>query len=199
MRLISTAMAFTVRRALFRSSLLVLLASCTEGKEAPSAIPAVYRLASDTAFHRRDGFLYYGQQAFSGRVMELYPSGDTALLFPYRNGKEDGRCLRWHEDGQLSEERFYVQGRKEGIHRGWWPGGQPRFEYHFAVDEYEGSVKEWYRNGTPFRSFTYHKGQEEGRQQLWWENGKVRANYMVRNGEQYGLIGRKLCTNDTVQ
>lgn len=186
------------RLVLFRNSVFLLMMFFISCKHAvkPVVIPDVFINATDKGLIQREGYLYYQGKKFSGRMVELYPNGDTALLFPYYNGKEEGWCRKWYEGKKLMEERFYSTGRKEGVHKAWWPGGQSKFEYHFSNDEHDGEVKEWYSNGKLYRLFHYQNGQEEGRQQMWWEDGKLRANYVVKDGEQFGLIGRKLCKND---
>ena len=189
-------MAHPVR---FRNSIYLLLVfalSCKNETKQTATIPKLYVAASDKGLQQHKGFLYYNGKKFSGRTYELYPNGDTALLFSYFNGKEEGWCLKWYENKKLMEERLYVAGRKEGEHKGWWPDGTPRFDYNFKDDEHEGEAKEWFNNGKPSRFFRYAKGHEDGLQRMWWEDRRVRANYVVKGGQQYGLIGRKLCLND---
>jgi antitoxin component YwqK of YwqJK toxin-antitoxin module len=188
------AMVFMARRVRFLNNLLLLLllAGC---RQTEKNIPQVYVAMGDHALQQNNGFLLYKQARFCGWVYSCYENGDTAYLQPYLEGKEEGWSFRWYGDGNKMEERLYVAGRKEGIHRGWWPNGTPKFYYEFESDEHEGAAREWFKNGKPFRVFHYHRGQEEGQQQMWWEDGSLKANYVVKNGEQFGLIGRKLCKN----
>jgi antitoxin component YwqK of YwqJK toxin-antitoxin module len=134
-------------------------------------------------------------QPFTGSLIAFLPNGDTALFESRVQGVEDGPSLRWHDNGQPMEARFYEQGRKKGIHRGYWPNGKPRFEYHFKEGEHDGPMNEWYEDGTPLRAFHMRMGYEDGQQRLWWANGSLRANYTVHNGRRYGLLGLKLCAN----
>jgi len=159
-------------------------------------IPSVYIAATDLSLKQKRGYLWYRNKHFSGRVYELHPDGDTALLASYVDGKEEGWSQKWYANGKKMEERFYVHGKKQGRHTAWWEDGKKRFEYYFLNDEHEGQAKEWYNNGQPYRFFHYTNGQEDGLQQMWWEDGKTRANYVVKDGQQYGLIGRKLCSNE---
>lgn len=186
------------RPARFRNSLfiLMLLAGCKLATKRPIAVPDIFVDANDKELKQREGYLYYQNKKFSGRMVGLYPDGDTALLIPYFNGKEQGWSYKWYPGKKLMEERFYLAGKKEGVHRSWWQDGKLKFEYHFTNDEHNGEANEWYSNGTRYRSFHYTNGFEDGLQQMWWEDGRVRANYIVKDGEQFGLIGRKLCKND---
>jgi antitoxin component YwqK of YwqJK toxin-antitoxin module len=188
------AMVFMAHRALFLNSLFLLLLM-TGCRQTEKSIPAVYVALGDQALEQSNGFLLYKQMRFSGWLYFCYGNGDTAYLQPYLAGKEEGWSFRWYEDGHKMEERFYAAGKKEGIHRGWWPYGNLKFYYVFKKDEHEGAAREWFENGKPYRVFHYRKGREEGQQQMWWEDGSIKANYVVKDGEQFGLIGRKLCKN----
>ena len=191
-------MDIMVPRALSRNSiylLLLLLIACHEQVNEVT-IPSFYLRTDNISLRQQQGFVYYNNKKFSGWVYELYPNGDTALLFSYCNGKEEGYQRKWYEGKKIMEQRFYVRGRKEGEHKGWWPDGKLRFDYAFTNDEHNGEAKEWFSNGKPFRVFHYAMGYEDGLQKMWWEDGRVRANYVVKSGTQYGLIGRKLCINN---
>ncbi len=191
-------MDFTVSPGRFRNKIVLLLIVCSGCKGTGrnvTVVPGVVVNVTDPALRQQEGFLYRNNKKFSGRTIELYPNGDTAQLTCYVDGREEGWSRKWYANKELMEERFYSSGKKEDVHKGWWPDGNPKFEYHFDNDEHEGEAKEWYSNGNRYRFFNYSKGHEEGLQQMWWLDGRVRANYVVKNGELYGLAGRKLCKN----
>jgi antitoxin component YwqK of YwqJK toxin-antitoxin module len=193
------AMAIMAHRAPFRNSfyaVFIFLLSCDASQENSLAIPAVYISAKDKALQQSEGFLYHNDKKFFGWIYDLYSNGDTSLLISYADGKEEGWCRKWYDGKKPMEERFYIRGKKEGAHKAWWPDGQLKFYYLFSNDEHNGEAKEWFSNGKPYRIFNYKQGYEEGLQKMWWEDGRVRANYVVRGGQQYGLIGRKLCRNN---
>jgi hypothetical protein len=175
--------------------LLFAICSCSSN---PSAIAKQYFVnpaVNGMDLLHRNGYLLFRGRPLTGMFYELYPSGDTASVKMYSNGKENGLSLRYDLKGRIIEERLYVNGEKTGVHKGWFSNGRQRFLYHFKNDEYEGEAMEWFENGQVYRKFQYSKGQEDGRQQMWWPDGSIRANYVVKDGEQYGLIGRKLCVN----
>jgi len=153
--------------------------------------------ASNAQLRQHEGVLYYQGMPFTGITQRFYTDGKLERQTIYRNGKEDGIMQGWYANGTKAEERLFVDGRKEGVHKGWWPDGKPKFEYQFSDDEHNGTAKEWFADGKRFRVFHYAKGHESGLEQMWWADGTVRANYVVKDGQQYGLIGRKLCRNIT--
>lgn len=157
--------------------------------------PAISIEASDVQLRLREGMMYYQGTPFTGIATAHYQNGKPARETIYRNGKEDGLMRGWYPDGSKAEERLFVEGHKEGLHKGWWPDGKLKFEYRFNNDEHDGTAKQWFADGRPFRVFHYVKGHEDGLEQLWWPDGTIRANYVVKDGQQYGLIGRKLCRN----
>jgi antitoxin component YwqK of YwqJK toxin-antitoxin module len=161
----------------------------------PKIIPSVWVNSSDRQLTRMNGFLYYNNKAFSGWLFANYESGARERETPYYGGKEEGIMKSWYPDKTLEQERLFVNGKKEGVHCGWWPDGTLKFEYQFTADEHNGTAKEWFSNNKMYRCFHYINGHEEGLQQMWWDNGTVRANYVVKDGQQYGLIGRKFCKN----
>lgn len=160
-------------------------------------VPNIYVSVLDTGFHFQQDTLYYHGNYYSGYAFKLYPSQDTAFVGSYLNGLEQGLQKKWYSNKKLAESRFYDKGKKEGDHIGYWEDGKRKFEYHFLNGEQDGIVKEWYHNGKPYKIFHYEKGYESGSQKMWWENGVIRANYVVKNGRRYGLIGLKLCMNQT--
>ncbi len=182
-----------VRRALLASKLLygvcLLLAACS------NPTPMVYVDAATVLPDRATGLLYHNAAPVTGIVFACYPNGDTALLQPCRNGREEGCVKQWYPGGQVEAERWYHNGKKEGLHRGWWPDGKVKFAYHFSNGEYNGGVEEWYNNGQPFRVMHYRDGHEEGMQKMWYFNGQIKANYAVFKNRRYGLSGTKNCIN----
>jgi antitoxin component YwqK of YwqJK toxin-antitoxin module len=193
-------MDFMAQRALYPSRLIGLasflaLVGIIYMSAQYKVIPSKWVNENDKGLTRSRGVLYYNNVAFSGWIYNDYPNGNRYTETPYHNGKEEGIMKRWYADHKLEQERLFINGKKEGIHRGWWPDGKPKFEYYFENDEHNGTAKEWFSNSSPYRAFAYKAGHEEGRQQMWWDNGTIRANYVVKDGKQYGLIGRKLCKN----
>lgn len=150
---------------------------------------------TDTGLVYSNGLLYHHKKPYNGWLFENFENGNRAKQIPYYNGKMEGTMKSWYPNKMPEQERFFVAGEKQGVHRGWWPNGSPKFEYNFVDDEHNGVAKEWFDNKHLYRAFHYVMGHETGRQQMWWYDGSVRANYVIKDGRQYGLIGRKLCKN----
>jgi antitoxin component YwqK of YwqJK toxin-antitoxin module len=186
------------RRALYRNK--IALAACLSALLctcllAWTRLPSVIINEADPQLAQVQGTLYYHSKLFSGYLVRYYPNGEKARETTYNNGKQEGVMKSWYPGNLHKEDRLFVDGLKQGTHCGWWPSGRLKFEYYFNDDEHNGTAKEWFSDGKPFRVSRYNMGQEDGLQQQWWPDGTVRANYVVKNGQQYGLIGRKFCKN----
>jgi antitoxin component YwqK of YwqJK toxin-antitoxin module len=188
------AMVFMAHRVRLLISIFLFLYSCSDKTVQP--VPNFFISSADKSLQKHEGKLFKNGKHFNGYVYALYENGDTAFVTGFKNGREEGWSRSWWPGEKKKAERFYTNGRKEWRHTGWWENGRVKFEYNFSNDELEGSSREWYENGKPFHFATYEKGHEAGRQQLWWDDGRMRANYFVKDGEQFGLIGRKICINN---
>ncbi len=156
-------------------------------------VPDIHVEASSEGLKSYNNTISYQNKPFSGYVYSFYPNGDSAWSTSYLIGKQDGREVKWFENGKISEERWYHDGRKTGTHRQWYPDGHKRFEAQMVDDHYEGYMKTWFDNGQLYQYFNYKEGHEEGMERMWKEDGTVIANYESKNGRKYGLTGVKGC------
>ena len=183
-------------RALFRNNRIAWLALVVCSLIMACTMKPVKQVnENDTALQQRGQLLCYGNEPFTGNTYRLFSNGKLARKIAYHDGLQDGLLQSWYPDGAIEQRRYFSEGKKIGVHCGWWPNGKLKFEYHFDDDEHNGIAKEWFGDGKLYRCFHYNMGHEEGLEQMWWADGSIRANYVVKNGQQYGLIGRKLCRN----
>jgi hypothetical protein len=155
--------------------------------------PTVRR--DDPALRPNGPLLLWGKTPFTGRVLALYPNGDTLSVEPFRNGKLHGTAVTWYPNGRKAEARSYDSGRRVGVHEGWWENGRRRFRHAYADDWMEGVSESWYPDGRLAQRRHYARGREAGRQTLWQPDGTLLANYEVRHGRNYGLTGQNPCAN----
>ena len=160
-------------------------------------VPEVFTNTNDNGLSFHADTLYFNNIKYNGLVFKLNDNMDTIFKGGYFNGIEEGVHKKWYTLKQVAEIRHYHLGKKTGKHIGFWENGNTKFEFYFLKGEHNGIAKEWYNNGKLYRAFHYANGYEEGSQKMWWENGTIRANYVVKNGRRYGLVGLKLCMNQT--
>jgi len=125
----------------------------------------------DTLLTKEKGIYYFGEEEYSGIIVEKFGNGN------------------------LSGEIKVVDGIKEGISSKWWPNGNLKSETNFENGEYHGTVSTFFENGNPFSVFNYDHGHESGLQQMWKSDGRLKVNYEVIHGRKYGLTGVKNCVN----
>ena len=65
----------------------------------------------------------------------------------YRDGKLEGECKWWYENGQLEEQAFYRDGKLEGEYKWWYENGQLKMQAFYRNGKLEGECKSWYENG----------------------------------------------------
>lgn len=138
-----------------------------------------------------EGKYYFRDQPFSGILVSNLMTG-TRLKIPYLNGMRDGVMQEWFANGQLAAERPYQADIKIDKHRGWYENGALRFEYNFSAGEHDGDFWEWYESGQVYRYKKYDKGREIGLK-VWRKNGRIYLNYVAFKGQNYGLLGGRLC------
>ena len=140
----------------------------------------------------KNGFWYYGENLFSGTIIDRFSDKTVHQKKTYTSGKENGLQLIYFPGGELSEKRYYTNGEKDKVHTGWWENGNLRFEYHFANGIYNGDYKEWYQSGKLLKHIHYVKGIDDCGKG-WRETGKLYMNYIMKNGRRYGIVNSNLC------
>jgi len=94
----------------------------------------------------RDGLFYQNNEPYSGWAKGMYDSGQAKGLGQFKDGKQDGLEMRWHENGQKSYEATYKDGELDGLRTRWHENGQKKSETTFK-DGKELSAKYWNRKG----------------------------------------------------
>lgn len=98
---------------------------------------------------RGDGLFYAvnEEKPYSGKVVELYKSGQKKIEQTFSNGKLHGLTTSWNSDGQKEEETSYQNGAQTGPYRTWYDNGQQKSEGVYKEGKEEGKWTFWTRNG----------------------------------------------------
>ena len=128
----------------------LLVAGCGEKSLSDSAIKKALEEAVELDFLQVRGDLYYQPykwKPYSGWVKETYDDSEQAEeLFEVQNGKQEGRYIKWDEDGHKSSEGTYKDGEPDGRQTWWHENGQKMGERTYK-DGKELSAKYWNRKG----------------------------------------------------
>ena len=94
----------------------------------------------------RDGLFYQNNEPYSGWAKGMYDSGQPKGLGQFKDGKQDGLEMRWHENGQKSYEATYKDGELDGLRTRRHANGQKKEESTYKDGE-EVSAKYWNSKG----------------------------------------------------
>jgi len=76
---------------------------------------------------KRGDDLYYAvneEKPYSGKVVELYGSGQKRSEISYKNGAIDGQWISWYVNGQKESQGRYKDGKRVGRWDFWTTGGE---------------------------------------------------------------------------
>jgi len=119
----------------------------------------------------------------------FFTSGEIETLQEYRNGKQNGKHLRWRENGSLSIEGYKVNGEWDRVIREVYRDGRTAFEGKRTNNEFEGINSSYYKSGAIERQWNRIKSKDFGRSVYYHENGIVKEIGDF-NDTGYVLIGK---------
>jgi len=98
----------------------------------------------------------------------------------YINGKEEGFINEYDKNGQLIEKEFYKNGKKDSTSYSYYGNGQLRQEVFFIDNKIERLFKSYHENGQVRMKINYVNGKKEGVYKSYHENGQLEeeGNYI---------------------
>lgn len=94
-------------------------------------------------------------------------------LIGYRNGKKNGKWIRWDKNGLKCKGGEYKNDLKEGKEIWWYENGQKLLESNYKNGMLDGKAIGYYDNGKKFEETNYKNGEKHGRRILWDVSGIV--------------------------
>jgi len=117
------------------------------------------------------GGLYYEKFTdvpFSGKIEGLQRGS-------FKDGKQDGPWVRYHDTGQLQWEGAYKDGKEEGPWVSYWSDGQLWEKGTYKDGEMDGPWVSYYEDGQLWDKGTYKDGKREGPWVGYHKDGTVDA------------------------
>ena len=96
----------------------------------------------------------YKDGKYDGLCRSWDDNGQLRYEVKYKDGKQDALFRRYYENGQLSGEGIYTDGEKDGLFRAWHENGQLYYEENYQDGE-RISEKRWDINGNLTKDKTY--------------------------------------------
>lgn len=149
----------------------------------------------------------------SGKVIEeFYDTGKPAWRESFNaNGKLQGESLKWHPNGQLEEQNYFVNGKEQGTALWYHDNGQLALEIDLKNGLREGKFRSYFPSGVlsaegqykdnlsiaPFIEYYENQqiqmylphtaGNRDGTARWFYEDGTIRSIsvYEVRDGQGY--------------
>ena len=141
----------------------------------------------------------YGEmpEDYTGIAFEC-KDGKVKRLHNYKEGKHDGLCREWYENGQLEKEVNYKDDEEDGMYRRWHENGQESYSLYYNDGEKAGNEKYWYESGqrksegmyklqtivgstTPGSLTSFITGVPYGLHRSWYENGQLKSETNYKN------------------
>jgi len=138
---------------------------------------------------KRGDDLYYAvneENPYSGKVVELYESGQKKNEGTFKNGKLHGLTTTWDSHGQKKSEVSFQNGVQSGPYRTWYDNGQQEKEGAYKDGKEDGKWVFWYDNGQKQRECNYQDGVLDGRWVSWYEKGKQEKEGAYKDGKEDG-------------
>ena len=101
---------------------------------------------------------------FSGWAKRNHSNGQLESLTMYKDGKWDGPCVFWFENGLKMYQGNYLNGREHGEWRFWRMDGTNSQVQTFDNGEKDGPYVWWHPNGKKGVEGTFKRGARDG---LW--------------------------------
>ena len=126
----------------------------------------------------------------NGLIKRFHKNGILKHEAFYINDKVEGPSKSWHENGQIAKEEEYKKGLRVGTWKWYYPSGQLQFIQPFnEKGHYHGHVVSYYENGKKnYERFYENNKHKDEVSTSWYENGDIQSQLIHKNGR---LVGRK--------
>ncbi len=101
----------------------------------------------------------------------------------YKDGKIDGICKRYYENGNLQSESVWKDGTlvQDGIKKSYHPDGSLRSIGTYVNGKRHGVLTRYHNNGQISATVTFEHGKEKGIGKLYYENGNLKATMTYKD------------------
>ena len=129
----------------------------------------------------------YADKNYTGKFKQFHTNGQIYTYWFFKDGKKEGKCIAYYDDGKKCSEINYTEGRREGLVKEWYENGNMKVEMIYVNDIKEGESTQYYESGEVRKKCTYKNNKLEGDYLIFNENGKLRTSFEIVNGKKHGL------------
>ena len=130
--------------------------------------------------------LRYKNGKLNGECVWYYQNGNKLSQGFYVNDTLEGCFTRWHPNGKIAEEGWYKLGLRDSIGHTYSEKGLLASEEHYRNGELNGEIKKWFDNGQLFQEGQYVDGMMDGAWYIYYPEGQLaaKATYVMGTGKQ---------------
>jgi len=122
-----------------------------------------------------------------GRCLRYHPNGNLMEDFVFLSGKKNGLCITYDENGAKTSEISYSEDMKEGPSALFYPNGKIKEKKNYADGLINGWAFYYFENGNLKEKEYYIDGTINGADTLWYETGELKGIYPYDDGKLQGL------------
>lgn len=115
--------------------------------------------------------------------LKRYDDGHLHWDYNFKNGKQDGLCKEYRENGQLLDETPYKDGEPDGISKNYYENGQLEGETTYKDGEPDGIQKRYYENGQLHMEATWKDGRPDGSWKKYDKSGQLEWERTLKDGK----------------
>lgn len=140
---------------------------------------------------------------FSGSCRKFYKNNNIEFEKNYKNGKLDGKFIRYYENGNISNEVVFINGIPTGYKQfyksnklkaektdngktqvltTWYENGIKKSEQHFINNMLNDKSEQWYDNGQLEFCCLFKQNKQNGKFVVYHKNGESKINGNYVNG-----------------
>ena len=115
-----------------------------------------------------------------------WENGKLKSELRYEDGKLNGECVWYDQNGALSAKGSYKDDVLDGVYTRWHPNGKVASEERYVNGKLDGEIKKWYDNGQLFQEGQYADGMMDGQWFIFYPSGALagKADYKMGTGKQ---------------
>jgi hypothetical protein len=121
--------------------------------------------------------------AFTGWMVEYYPSGSLQSRASVSKGLLNGVSEGWYTNGQMQVREHYKDGISDGLREKWHVNGLKLSQAMIVEGKVTGTFQSWHDNGQLAEQINMKLGQADGTAWAYYPSGFLKAETTVHDGQ----------------
>ena len=134
----------------------------------------------------RDGVTYIldTDKPFTGYAKRDFENGRMASYASWKDGKPNGRWLKWYKNGRMASYIEWKDGQPNGTWTEWYDNEQKKLETNYKDGKLtDGFTTSWYENGNKKEEINFKDGKRDGVAIYYNEDGTEESRKTFKDDE----------------